>query len=133
MKWLAGWVVWLIFLLVILYLAFLPYFAQANPPEPKTQYKFEAHQNGTIILFFQRDGYKQRFVYQQIAQPQAATGCVSRYYGKYMELITFDLSMPTWYIVDAEPFMRWDVKKQEYIRLGRNNAKKQSMTQPTIE
>jgi len=109
---------------LFLWVAFFGFFfilfcplAQANPPEPKTSYKFEAYANGAVILFFQVNGHKQRFIYQQLAPPQAATGCVSRYYGKHMELITFDLSMPTWYIVDAKPFMVWDVKKQEYIRL----------------
>jgi len=103
-----------------LFVSFCP-IVHADPPEPDTNYKFEAHTNGTIILFFQRDGHKQRFMYQQVSPPQAATGCVSRYYGKYMELITFDLSMPTWYIVDAQPFMRWDVKKQEYVKLLPSN------------
>jgi len=107
----------LIFLFILLFIGLFLYQAQANPPEPRTSYKFETYANGVVTLFFQHDGHKQRFMYQQLAPPQAATGCVSRYYQTYMELIAFDQSMPTWHIVDAQPFMRWDVKKQEYIRL----------------
>jgi len=92
--------------------------AQADPPNPKTHYKFEAWPNGTIVLHFQMDGYKQKFMYQQLLPTQPANNCINKYYTAHMELITFSQStLPSWYIADLRPFMKWMPIEKEWVRL----------------
>jgi len=115
MKW-QDWGLIILVVAIMLALFFCPKYVKADPPHPSKNHKFEAWANGTIILHFQQDGYRQKFMYQQLSPPEAATACINRYYDSRMELITFSQSLPVWYSVDIRPFMRWTPIKQEWVK-----------------
>ena len=111
-KW--GWFLLLASWVLLSFSFFCP-LAQADPPEPKTHYKFEAWPNGTIVLYFQEDGYRQKFMYQQLIPTQPATNCANKYFPSHMELIT--LTQPYWYIADLTPFMKWEPIEKEWVKI----------------
>jgi len=116
MKW--GLKLGILLSLVLMGLSSCPPSVRADPPSPKTHYKFEAWPNGTIVLHFQMDGYKQKFMYQQLLPTQPANNCINKYYTAHMELITFSQStLPSWYIADLTPFMKWMPIEKEWVRL----------------
>ena len=102
---------------VLLLFSFFCPLAKADPPDPRTHYKWEAWPNGTVVLHFRKDGFESRYLYQLMVGPRAANGCMNRYYPTYFELITFDQSHPAWYTMHTKPIMRWDAKKEEYVKL----------------
>ena len=113
-----NWWGWILLFLTVLLFSFSLYcpLAKADPPHPSKHYKFEAWANGPIVLHFQQDGYRPKFMYQQLSPTEPATGCINRYYDSHMELVTFSQSLPVWYKVALRPFMKWTPIKKEWVR-----------------
>ena len=104
---------------LIIFLCVLVNPAQADPPHPKTHYKWEVWPNGNVILFFLRNGAYERYVYKMVHEVEPAVACSHKFdqAKNEMKLITFDTSMPYWYTLSMEPILRWDVKQKKYIEM----------------
>ena len=102
---------------VLITLIFSSWLVEAQPPHPRTHYKWEAWPNGTVVLYYLNEGQYTRYVYQMTQKIMPATDCTHSYDQDTFRLITFDSSHPYFYTLRMAPTMIWEPNSKKYIKI----------------